>query len=324
MNHIDMMCMLAQAEARRGGGVFDNNAHFPKIQVIKGSNGKYTVRGQDHEVHENADRMAIVCEYISSLVLPHVDKSVNLSGSYKIELHDTLQPRDTSGGCLCFSRNRHERGDYPLIPDEFQMCDYSGLLTNYNDPLSWDRKKPRALFCGTTTGDRDPTRNERLRACDWAARNARGYSDFWITKVAQMRHEDVVAAYPDTHDKFMASHVPVEKHYEYRYLVNIAGNTCCWNRVPLIMNSRSLMLHTHHPDMTWYYPALREGEHYAPTRLGEGDALVNTMRFYESNPLEAQLITRSANRFVNQFMSAPSATLYMTMLMENMVWYHGR
>ena len=324
MNHIDVICMLAQHEAKRAGGVLAESASFPQIQIRRDGN-RYAVNGVNHAGHDNEDRMDVVCRYIRERVLPNVDSATNVSGTYKIELHDTMQPTDKNEGSLgsfCFSRSRHERGDYPLIPDEFQMRDYSGLLSDYSDPLSWDRKQPKALFCGTTTGDRNPAKNERLQACDWAARHGRGYSDFRITKVAQMRREDVVAAYPDTHDKFSAPHVPIEKHYEYRYLVNIAGNTCSWNRVPLIMNSRSLMLHTYHPDMTWYYLAMREGEHYVSTKVGEG--LAGTMQFYESNPQEAQLITRNANRFVKQFMGAPSAILYMTMLLENVAWYHGR
>ena len=317
MNHIDAICMLAQYEGKRARNVLSKSPSFPHILIDK----KNTMCGVNYEDHENADRMAVVCNFIQNRVLLNVDKAVNLSGTYNIELHDTLQKDDKSDGCLCFARNRHERGDYPLIPDAFQMQNYSGLLSNVRDPITWERKKSRALFCGTTTGDRNPVNNERLRACDWVVRNGRGYSDFWITQIAQMKRDDVVAAYPDTYEKFMAPHVPVEKHYEYRYLVNIAGNTSCWNRVPLIMNSRSLMLHTHHPDMLWYYPAMREGEHYVATKV---DGLLNTMQFYESNPLEAQLITRNANGFVKQFMSSPSAVLYMTMLMEHIAWYHGR
>jgi hypothetical protein len=327
MNHVDVIMSLANSEARRARGIFlldyDDTMinNFPYIEIKKKSN-KYIINGYNYETHDNSPRMQLVCDYIKNVVFPNVDSNVNISGLYKIELHDVIQENDKSdGGCFCFSRNKSSRDDYVLLPDAFQMQNYGGLLANYSDDISWNKKSSRALFCGTTTGLRNPMLNERLQACDWAVRTARSYTDFYITKVAQMDMSDIIRCYPETCGTFFRNeYIPVEDHYKYKYLVNIAGNTCCWNRVALIMNSKSLMLSTYQSDMCWYYPALCEGIHYSSVKLS-GDNLYNTIQYYEQNPLEASIIVRNANTFVKQYLSATSVILYVTMLFENIAHY---
>lgn len=329
MNHLDTIRVLAQYEARRAKGVLitdeESEIPLPYFEIKKFYGCGYNVQGFNYERHDNASRMNVVCRFLEDRVLPNIDPTVDVSGSYKIELHDTIQTHKTTKdvGCFTFSRDRYSRYDYVLFPDEYQILGYGGML-DVVDNYKWSQKKSRALFCGTTTGDTNPLKNERLQACDWVVRSIPRHADFYITKVAQMREQDVIDAYPLSYPTFRRmSQISIPQHYTYKYLVNIAGNTCAWNRVPMIMNSRSLMLHVHHRDMTWYYPMLRENVHYAPVKMGD-DSLVNTIQFYENNPLEAQVICRNANTFVKQYCTVPSAVLYMTMLLEDIAFHHKK
>lgn len=283
----------------------------------------YNVNGVNFEDHPNAYRMKTVCDYIQYAVAPNIDAKVDISGNYKIELHDTIQPGDTSQGCFCFCKKKTD-SIYTLIPDEYQLQNYGGMLKHYPDSKLWGEKKSKALFCGTSTGDTNPLMNQRLNACDWAVRHASSYAEFYITKVAQMNKSDIVKSFPQTSKLFLKDvQIPVPSHYQYRYLVNIAGNTCCWNRLPMIMNSNSLLLNVYHPDMCWYYPALREELHYVPVSL-IGCDLYNTMQYYDANPFEARMITRNANAFVDQFLCKSSTVLYTTLLFENIAYYYKK
>lgn len=325
MNTSDLIAFLARNEARCASNVMcDDDCMFPYISIKKHQYYSYKVSGVNYAYHPNAYRMEHVCSYVRNAIAPNVDPQIDISGNYKIELHDTIQPRDRSGGCFCFSKNAKDRGNYALIPDEYQMQNYHGLLSYYKDDLTWDLKKSRALFCGTTTGNTTPSINERLKACDWASKSASSYADFYITKVAQMSRAAIVSAYPRTHGLFLKTvPIPIPTHYEYRYLVNIAGNTCCWNRLPMIMNSNSLMLNVYNSDMCWYYPALQEGVNFVPVKL-YGDMLRKTMQYYDANPLEADLVVRNAHKFVNQFLDKSNSIWYATNLFENIAYYYKK
>jgi len=325
MNNNDLIAFLAKNEARGASNVMcDDDCMFPYISIRKYHYYSYKVSGMNYKFHPNAGRMKHICDYIQYIIAPNIDTKIDISGNYKIELHDTIQPRDTSGGCFCFSKNATDRGDYVLFPDEYQMQNYHGLLTYYQDDLTWDLKKSKALFCGTSTGSTIPSVNERLNACDWAAKNASSFADFYITRVAQMDESAIVSSYPSTHSLFLKKDIiPVKSHYDYRYLVNIAGNTCCWNRLPMIMNSNSLLLNVYNTDICWYYPALHEGVNYVPVKLC-GDMLYKTIQYYDANPLEAQIIVRNAHKFVNQFLSKTSSILYTTNLFENIAHYYKK
>lgn len=325
MNNTDVITYIAQSEAKKSRNIFfedtEDDCSVPILKITKNGNC-YSACGLNYENHVNCERMPVVCNYLQCNVLPNIDNSIDVSGLYKIELEDKVDPTITNG-CLCFSRSQVESDSYPLLPDEFQMRRYDNILSRYCDTTHWGEKLSRALFCGTTTGNRNPKYNERLLACDWAYHKASSYADFYITKVAQITIDSITSAYPESFKHFFKPFVPVEQHYKYRYLVNIAGNTCCWNRVPLIMNSKSLMLSTYQGDMCWYYPALHEGTHYVPVNLS-GKGLQNTMKYYDNNPEESKMIVRNANNFVKQYMNNVSAMLYSVVLFENINYLYGR
>ena len=331
MDPHDAIVSLARSEARCLRPVrYDEEEEegasgLPYICIRRLGVSQYTVHGRGHEGHENEGRMPFMCSFIANRVLPLIDAATNVSGDYKIELHDSYSylPEaavDASkyNNCMVFSRSRYARERSVLIPDPFHMADFNGLLS-VKDTVPFNHKKAELFFAGTTTGNRDPQENVRVRACVWSLAH-RGQASFHITKIAQMQERDLFSGVPQSR-QIVRPFVPVQEHFNYRYQVNIVGNTACWSRVPMIMNSSCVMINLRHDDTMWYYPALLSGTHFVSA--SSLDDLIDRKDFLEANPNECIRITSNANRFVRDFLSSPkTAAIYMANMLEESSTMH--
>lgn len=274
-----------------------------------------------HIGHDNEPRLQYVCDFMQRRVLPFIDPSADVSGVYRIELHDSysyLPDCDaySRAGALTFSRPRGTNDAMSMIPDPYQMGAYGGMLAAH-DTVPWGSKKPQMLFAGTTTGSRDPALNARIRACVWALDHPLECL-FRITNIAQMHPSDAYNSVPRFKD-ILSPPLSQADHFNYRYIVNIAGNTACWSRVPMVLASRSVMVNVHHADMCWYYPLLREGEHYFAVKR-EGDDMLALRNTLESNPTRCQIVAQAANRFCSTHLSPMHAAMYMARFLEEAAW----
>ena len=273
-----------------------------------------------HIGHDNADRLPFFTQYLTMNVLPHVEALAKLDGYYNIELHDTysyLKNGIDYTNCLTWSK-RKEDHDVVLLPDLYHICNFGDKLHKHVDKLDWVSKPcDRIGFWGTTTGDRDPKKNERLKTCDWSVDKPE--TEFYITKVAQMDIKDVQAAYPRFDDFSSASTTP-ETMFDYKFLLDIPGNTCSWDRVPLVLNSKSLLFKMPCRDMCFYYPLLHSGTHYVSVNTFN---MLDQRRFYLANPGTAKFITGCANKFATDFLHARHALMYTVGLFEGSSCYNG-
>lgn len=269
--------------------------------------------------HDNAPRLGYLCEFLGRHVLPLVEGDVR--GTYRVELHDSysyLPNREAYRDVFVFGRgmNAPERR-VSLLPDPYVS---SGGLQKMLDDASrddvpWSQKQPKLFFAGTTTGDTDPTRNARIRACLWGATRP-DLAELRLTSVAQMPWERVLQACPGVQG-VMHPYVPVEAHFQYKYLLNIVGNTACWSRVPLIMSTQSLLVHVRHPDTLWYSPLLREGTHYVAANSVEGPDLERVVRVCRSHDTKCKAIVNEARSLATQlFNGRKAAVAYAAELLE--------
>jgi hypothetical protein len=273
-----------------------------------------------HAGHDNEPRLAHVCSFLQQRVLPLVRAPV--AGYYRVELHDSYSYLPDSAqyrraGALTFSRpgggGAHQDA-MALLPDPYQMGDYGGLLAA-RDTVSWAVKAPTLFFAGTTTGARRPRDNLRIRACVWARTQPRDVCSFSITNVAQMRSEDARAEWgAQAWDGVLGPPVPHEAHWRHRYQVNLVGNTACWSRVPMVLASNSLLVNVRHADATWYYPLLREGEHYVAVDTHE--ELPAMRRVLMTDDARSQEMVRAAHRFCAAHLTAQHAAQYTARMLE--------
>lgn len=290
---------------------------LPYIEVAKlMTTGQYALKGHQYENHDNAPRMDFMLRYLANAVFPRVDPHIDLSGFYSIELHDSYSYLEADApkykNCLTFAKHR-DHHHVVLMPDIFHMGKFGGLL-DLKDEIPWDSKWNKVGFYGTTTGDHDPLKNERIAACRWGLQH-RDWTDLYITYIAQMKPESIQQAIPNA-SAFYHTRIQESYHHHYKFLLNIAGNTCCWNRLPMILNSKSLCLNMPCKDMCFYYPLLHAGTHFVGCDTLD-DMLVKA-KYYTANPKEAQWITQNANHFVDQFLKPDMQVRYMVTLFETM------
>ena len=322
MDTLELICHRARTEAkgyRRGTGASDVDEKLPFFSITKTPQGqnakKYIVTGHNAQGHDNEPRMEFICDFLRHSVLPFISQECDVSGSYTIELHDSysyLPNRDAYTNCLTFSRRRDDV-HMTLFPNPYQIGNYgNGQFNDLNaDKVPWEQKLDTMFFAGSTTGSRDPLSNARIAACLWSLQHPQ-VSKFRITNVVQMSEELFRARVPRAQE-ILCEPVPLQENFKYKYLVNIAGNTCAWSRVPLIMSSKSLMLQMYHADIEWFYPMLIEGTHF----MGCAEhTLLSKRNFAISNPQLVQFIIANANRFSSTFLGRNQAALYAVSLLE--------
>ena len=268
--------------------------------------GKVTFRNTGR--HPAAYRCPGVAVFVEQCVLPLV--SLDVSGEYRFETHDASEGARVP--TLCFARDMSIENAYEiLVPDFYQMFGYRGQFDDVNDPIDWSSKLPKAVFAGTTTGPVDPAKNKRVEACRWAL--GRTDCDFKITSVCQMT-PDALVAHCGQHANISGPYLTTAEHFKYRYVLNIVGNTCCWSRVPMILKSGSLMLNLSHDQGTFYYPLLKDGEHYIGiSNIAEiGNVIVSC----ESNVENCKRIVRNGNDFVAKYCTQHAAAVYMAHVLD--------
>ncbi|PNH00826.1 hypothetical protein TSOC_013328 [Tetrabaena socialis] len=318
MNNLETIQYLAQAEAKHFAPLRgDVKTDIPRM-VVEKVGSTYSVEMRGHQGHDNEGRAPFVCSFVNR-TLEYIDPCLDASGVYPIELHDSysyLPSSDSQNyrGALTFSKPMGH-GHTILLPDPYQMAGYGGLLGAV-DPIPFENKEDIVLFAGTTTGDRSPLHNERVKACLWAMDKRPRYQ-FYITNIAQMTLEDMVNAIAQPHLSSIL-HAPIshEDHFRCKYIFNVKGNTCCWSRVPMILNSNSLMLNLRHPDGTWYYPLLQENHHFISVPTIE--SLPSVVNHCSTNPLLCKHVTSNANQFVKNFCGQVHASYYAKCLFEAM------
>ena len=323
MHPVDAISHVAHAEARRFRPICDpdemvelaeSGKALPFVRVARGADGRLVAEGRGHDGHDNAMRMPFLCDFLTRRVLPLVDPEIDVRGMYRVELHDAysyLPDRSAHENALGFARPKGARESVALMPDPFHMEDFGGLLS-VKDRVPWESKAPVMFFAGTTTGDRDPLKNERIKACVWSLSH-REVARFYITNIAQMEAASALQAVPSLHSVLHAP-VLVEDHHRYRYQVNIAGNTACWSRVPMVMSSSCLMLNMRQPDVMWYSPLLSNCVHFVGA--SDLDDLLKKRAYCESNSAWCKHVTENARRFVGSFLGSTQAASYMLQLLE--------
>lgn len=315
-------CARTEAKGFRVGLTSDDvDGTLPYFHIERPANKRYRVTGYNHAGHDNEPRMSYVCDFLRDAVLPYVDSSIDVSGYYNIELHDSYTYLDTRaryGNCLTFSRRREDTS-MALLPNPYQMSNYSGGKLNdlAADAVPWDKKSDSLFFVGSSTGARQPLLNERVAACVWSLQH-RDKAHFRISSVVQMSHDSFYASVPEAKE-IVCPAIPQADNYKHKYLVNMAGNTCAWSRLPMILASKSLLLNLRprngDDDMEWFYPMLTEGTHYLGCTLA---TILDKRAFAMSNPQLVQYMIANANRFCAAFLGRVQATLYTAALLEAM------
>lgn len=270
--------------------------------------------------HDNVDRLTFLCNYLNQYVLPIVSSDV--TGIYRIELHDSytyLENASEYNNVISFGKHNNTH-KVAVVPDPYMCSGMTLDIVSKHDPILWNNKLDKTFFAGSTTGNRNPILNQRLKVAEWSLQ----YNDIIakITNIVQMKVDDVIKAYPVLSEMTSKPYAH-EHHFEYKYLMNIAGNTACWSRVPLILGSKSMMIDvkSEEPiDHTWYHPLMINGIHYMGTESCNCEDIIKTINVAKAYESLSKQIVRNANSLTNMLFADDKVhKIYWKEFLENVV-----
>ncbi len=319
MNLQESVVYLAQSNARSARRLREEevNKNIPYFEIYKNEFNRYSTRAFAYEDHDNAPRMDIWCNYLRDFIFPNIDPNINISGFYNIELHDSytyLKNDKDYTNVLTFSKFKNDTGPI-LIPDPYMIYNYGASLSyasHLDKEKDLSKKKGKACFYGTTTGNRDPILNKRINLCLWGLDN-RDICDFAITNIAQMNEVDVVGAIPRFGEIYRKSRISIDEQLQYKYHVIPDGNTCrfdVWN-----YTTNNVVMKYDSKEMLWYYPLLQEDTHYVGVNKTN---LRNKIQILENSPEIGQVISYNANKLAQGLFRPIIHQMYTINLFENM------
>lgn len=194
-----------------------------------------------------------------------------------------------------------------LMPDLYAILKYQNKLSK--DDILYENKDKKALFIGCTTGNLDAKLNNRLKICNKYRKNE--VIHCYIHKICQMSYESVHDAYPYYND-FLSPTKQFNEMCKYKYIISVEGNSAAWDRIPMFLNSNSILLIQNSDHKCWYYDFLIPNVHYIPF-----DDDTDLEKIVSSDE-DRRHIIKNANQFVTDYLTYDKHLLYMKTLLETM------
>jgi hypothetical protein len=228
----------------------------------------------------------------------YIESSLCSNGAVAINLGDAGH---TPGLAFC-----DNRPGYFLIPDSIFMDShgYSTMRERFSqDFLPWEKRSPMAFWRGSTTGQPlDPAQGwrslPRVRLCEIGARHA-DLIDAGITKVAQI--SDQAADRLIAEAGLLRPYVPPESFQQFKYQIDIDGNTTSWPGLftKLLTGSVVLKVPPRAGFEQWYYDRLKPWRNFVPLEPNMSD-LAEKVRWLRANDRVAQTIGEAGYRLAEE------------------------
>ncbi len=104
-------------------------------------------------------------------------------------------------------------------------------------------------------------------------------------------------------------------HLTYKYLIDVDGNSCAFERCFWLLLSNSLVIKQQSPNIQWYYGALEPYKHYLPINQDLSD-LKEKIEWARQHDAEAQKIASQASQFVEENLSNEDILVYFYHLLK--------
>ena len=266
-----------------------------------------------HSRHLNNHRFRSVWQAIAKLnelvPLPDVDFLVSTEDGFLSNPGDLL--------CPIFSFSKVEGvAPFVLIPDSKALQGYKDLrgeISKGNDKYLWENKLSQVFWRGGVNGPSIEMDNwEKLPRVKLVLQsllspqiiNARfvnlhslDYAPPEILKIFKAK-------------KMVGKWVDKVDHLKYKYLVDIDGGACTFERYYWLLLSNSVVLKQITPNKQWYYGCLEPYKHYIPVKEDLSD-LADQIRWTKEHEAEAHQIAKNATQFITQNLTAEDIYLYL-------------
>lgn len=160
-----------------------------------------------------------------------------------------------------------------LVPDSFFLSDYGYLTLRKHFTSNWIPWKDRRdvfFWRGSTTGMYSNWRDlPRIRLCQWG-RDRGSPIDFLISDMVQRSEREKSEIMQES---ICGNHVPANKFIEFKYHVDIDGNTNSWPGlfIKLLTGSPVLKVESENNWKQWYYDRLVPWSNYVPVSSDMSD-----------------------------------------------------
>jgi hypothetical protein len=217
-----------------------------------------------------------------------------LAGVVFINLGDYA---DTNGMAFCSNRNRQI-----LIPDT-DFLESKGYINTRNhfelNEVPWELRRPVAFWRGNTTGIRsgDSWRTiPRIQLCEICSDpKISNLFDVGLSGLAQIPKAEQKSLKASS---LLRGYVPIFSSNQYKYQIDIDGNSNAWAGLfqKLLSKSTVLKIASPHRFQQWYYDRLIPWEHFVPVESEMGD-LVEKTQWLIANDDKAMQIGQQGAEF---------------------------
>lgn len=241
--------------------------------------------------------------------LPNVD--------FLISLEDGFGGNPGIGPCFVFAKSADEKS-LILIPDIKALVGYEKLrnmIPEASESHPWEKKQSKGFWRGSTTGG-----YSTLKTWDRLARAKLVLFSLDHPETLDARFHSVVQCDPEVPllmraKGMVGSSVTKPEHLKFKYLVDVDGNSCSYERYFWLLLSNSLVLKQVTPNIQWYYGGLEPYKHYVPVKEDLSD-LLTQIEWAKTHDLEARLIAEEATRFVKENLEPEDTALYFYLLLK--------
>jgi len=236
-----------------------------------------------------------------------LDSIVDLlsTGTYKI--HDSIYLLSSQDGIvtphkwpiLAFASNKNLVTDshVVLMPDDRALSGYSKVFKEIDLGISqfpWDQKISKVFWRGSTTGHIDHKNDiysiPRAKFIKYAANL--DYVDAAFTCITENKYKSFA----------LKPMVRKDMSLRYKYLIDIDGNSCSYERMAWILYSNSVLMKHESNDIQWYYHKLKPYVNYIPINADFSN-LTNQYLWAEANQQQAKFISKNANLLAREVFS---------------------
>jgi len=205
-----------------------------------------------------------------------------------------------------------------LIPDIEALRGYKetkDIITEAVSKHPWSKKIEKAYFRGTTTGGHFDQWNWDKYPRTMVALMSLDYPDELDAKITKLGQGAELIADLFKQSNIFGNRISVADHLQFKYLLDVDGNSCTYPRCFWILYSNSVLFKVASQNIQWFYEAMKPYVHYIPVESDFSD-LVEQVYWARDHDDQVKAIAAHATKFAKKDLSPESIYEYLFLLLK--------